>query len=107
MPDQRAIRELRRGVPLDGQRTLPARVVVSATRRDERESTLLLTIREGRNRQVRRMCEAVGHPVTKLKRTSIGPISDKRLKPGEWRELSAREVEELKAMGSGKANRSR
>ena len=49
---------------------------------------LVITIREGRNRQVRRMCEAVGHPVRTLTRTRIGPLSDRRLKPGEWRELT-------------------
>jgi 23S rRNA pseudouridine2605 synthase len=57
---------------------------------------LLITIREGRNRQIRRMCEAVGHPVRKLRRVRIGPISDRRLRVGEWRELTRQEVEELK-----------
>ena len=49
-------------------------------------------IHEGRNRQVRRMCEAIGHPVTRLVRTRIGPLSDRRLKPGEWRELTQPEL---------------
>jgi pseudouridine synthase len=62
----------------------------------EREGVLLLTIREGRNRQVRRMCEAVGHPVRRLKRTRIGPLSDRRLRPGQWRELSPSEIAALK-----------
>ena len=59
-----------------------------------------ITIREGRNRQVRRMCEAVGHPVRELTRTRIGPISDRQLKPGEWRELSAAEVTTLQALAA-------
>jgi pseudouridine synthase len=108
LPDEDAVERLRRGIPLDGHRTLPAEVTVvgrgpaGAGRhergergRREREGVLLITIREGRNRQVRRMCEAVGHPVRRLRRVRIGPIGDRRLKPGEWRELSAREIELL------------
>ena len=63
MPDEDALRRLRDGIPLDGVRTLPAEVAVLNAARDGRHATLRLTIREGRNRQVRRMCEAVGHPV--------------------------------------------
>jgi 23S rRNA pseudouridine2605 synthase len=61
---------------------------------------LRLTIREGRNRQVRRMCEAVGHPVQHLKRTKFGGLGDRRLKPGDWRELKPEEVAALKAQSS-------
>jgi 23S rRNA pseudouridine2605 synthase len=57
---------------------------------------LLITVREGRNRQVRKMCEAIGHPVDRLKRVAIGPIRDSRLKPGEWRELTLDEVKKLR-----------
>jgi len=74
-----AMERLRRGIPLDGRRTMPADVkALGAGRRAS--SVLIMTIREGRNRQVRRMCEAVGHPVKKLRRTRIGPISDRRLR---------------------------
>ena len=59
-------------------------------------------IHEGRNRQVRRMCEAIGHPVTRLVRTRIGPISDARLAPGEWRALRADEVRALYAAAVGR-----
>jgi 23S rRNA pseudouridine2605 synthase len=114
VPDEDALDRLRRGVPLDGHRTRPADVFLltrdrarhSVTSRGERQSSgrekkvrsvLRLTIREGRNRQVRRMCEAVGHPVESLRRTRIGPISDRQLKPGEWRELTPKEVEKLKS----------
>ena len=107
IPDEDAVRQLRRGIPLDGRRTLPAEVVLlnragggpaKAGRYEgrEREGVLLLTIREGRNRQVRRMCEAVGHPVRRLKRTRIGPLTDRRLRPGQWRELSPSEIAALK-----------
>ena len=56
---------------------------------------LRLVIHEGRNRQVRRMCEAVGHPVVRLVRTRIGPIVDPRLAPGQWRVLDLAEVRGL------------
>jgi 23S rRNA pseudouridine2605 synthase len=95
MPDDEAIDRLRKGIPLDGRRTLPAEATVLNRGRRDRDAVLVLTIREGRNRQVRRMCEAVGHPVRKLKRIRIGPISDRRLKPGEWRELTAKELAAL------------
>jgi pseudouridine synthase len=65
--------------------------------KDVGRATLRLTIREGRNRQVRKMCDAIGHPVDHLKRVAIGPIRDKQLKPGEWRELTAEEVSQLQA----------
>ena len=61
------------------------------------EGLIRLTIHEGRNRQVRRMCEAVGHPVTRLVRSRIGSLADRKLKPGEWRELSPDEVRALAA----------
>ena len=64
------------------------------------EGVVVLTIREGRNRQVRRMLQAVGHPVRALKRTKIGPLADRQLKPGDWRELTNEEVRKLKALAS-------
>jgi pseudouridine synthase len=96
MPDQEALARLREGIPLDGHRTLPADAALLNEGRRDREGILRLTIREGRNRQVRRMCEAIGHPVQTLKRTRIGPLSDRRLKPGEWRDLSPEEVRGIK-----------
>jgi pseudouridine synthase len=104
MPDEEALERLRTGIPLDGRRTLPADVALvnrekgsaKAGRQGRSDQGLLLiTIREGRNRQVRRMCEAVGHPVRALTRTAIGPIRDRRLKPGEWRDLTAAEIRRL------------
>jgi 23S rRNA pseudouridine2605 synthase len=103
MPDERALGRLRSGIPLDGRRTMPATVVLVNERRRDRDGVLRITIREGRNRQVRRMCEAVGHPVRSLKRTRIGPIADRRLQPGQWRELTPQEVEKLKSGKSGKS----
>ena len=79
---------------------MPAEVTLVSHDKAPRKGTpcgfLVITIREGRNRQVRRMCEAVGHPVQKLRRVRIGPISDRRLRPGEWRELTLAEVKKLK-----------
>ena len=103
MPDRDALERLRNGIPLDGHRTLPAQASLVNERRRDGDGILLLTIREGRNRQVRRMCEAVGHPVKELRRVRIGPIADRRLKVGQWRELTLREVEKLKSGTSGKS----
>lgn len=95
MPGEEALERLRRGIPLDGRRTLPAEVLLLNKRRGAGDGVLAITIREGRNRQVRRMLEAVGHPVKKLTRVGVGPLSDRGLKPGTWRELTAAEVEQL------------
>jgi 23S rRNA pseudouridine2605 synthase len=97
MPDERALEKLRTGVPLDGKRTLPAQVLLLNSGRRDADGVLIITITEGRNRQVRRMLEAVGHPVDRLKRTKIGPIGDRKLPVGAWRDLSAEEVRKLKA----------
>ncbi len=96
MPDDEALDRLRRGIPLDGRRTRPADVILLNKARRDRYGIVRITIREGRNRQVRRMCEAVGHPVDSLKRVRIGPIGDRRLKPGQWRDLHDDEIAALK-----------
>jgi len=96
MPDDEALERLRTGIPLDGRRTRPAVVMLLNAGRREPEGFVRMTIREGRNRQVRRMLEAVGHPVRSLKRTRFGPVSDRRLKAGQWRELTADELRRLK-----------
>jgi 23S rRNA pseudouridine2605 synthase len=90
-PQPGAIRRLREGVELEDGRTAPARVSLVEA------SLLRITIHEGRNRQVRRMCQAVGHPVVRLARTRIGPISDRQLSPGHWRRLTMDEIRQLSA----------
>lgn len=90
-----ALRRLRQGVELDDGLSAPATVSAVAG------GGLRFTIHEGRNRQVRRMCAAVGHPVTRLVRTRIGPIRNGGLAPGEWRELSEREVLALQRAAAG------
>jgi 23S rRNA pseudouridine2605 synthase len=89
-PGSGALRRLRQGVLLDdGETTAPARVAVVSP------GVIRIVIHEGRNRQVRRMCDAVGHPVVRLVRTRIGPITDRSLRPGAWRPLGAPEVRAL------------
>ena len=94
---RQAISQLRRGVELDDGTTAPA--VVS----ELQPGVLRIVIHEGRNRQVRRMCEAVGHPVVRLSRSRIGPIADTSLSPGAWRLLTVDEVRELSRAARGTA----
>ncbi len=93
------LRKLREGVELDDGPTAPAKVSQRS------DLTLSITIHEGRNRQVRRMCEAVGHEVERLVRTRIGPIVDTKLRPGAWRELSLAERKALIEAMSAQARR--
>jgi|HubBroStandDraft_3_1064219.scaffolds.fasta_scaffold00968_6 23S rRNA pseudouridine2605 synthase len=86
----RALRTLREGVRLEDGMTAPARA------RRAGRGVLELTIHEGRNRQVRRMCEAVGHPVLELRRVAFGPLTLGELAPGAHRRLSEAEVELLR-----------
>jgi len=111
IPDARSLESLRRGLVLNDGRTRPAQVVLLAEppalpdrsvpirfRKTVPAAWLSLTIREGRNRQVRRMTAAVGHPALRLVRVAIGPISLGDLAPGQWRELTALEVAALRAI---------
>ena len=99
MPGATALRKLREGVHLDDGRTRPAEVELVGTRSGGAE--LLLTLKEGRNRQVRRMCAAVGHPVLELERVAYGPLTLGRLAVGGYRALRPREVAALRAAASG------
>jgi 23S rRNA pseudouridine2605 synthase len=93
-PSRGAVRRLREGVDLEDGRTAPAKVALV-------EPTVLrLVIHEGRNRQVRRMCDAIGHPVVRLIRTRIGPLRDPSLRPGSWRALETAEVRALERAAS-------
>ncbi len=97
-PSNEALDRLRRGVFMEGdeRRTYPAQVRVV---RDESLFTdVLVTIHEGRNRQVRRMFESVGHQVLLLRRVRFGPLELGALRRGEWRELTAQEIAQLKAL---------
>jgi 23S rRNA pseudouridine2605 synthase len=96
-PDADALRRLADGVDLEGGRTAPAQV------RRLGRSRLELTLHEGRKHQVKRMCEAVGHPVRRLHRRAYAGLSVDDLAPGEWRELTPEEVRRLRAPGRPQA----
>ncbi len=89
-PDAHDISRLSKGVTIEGRRTEHADVQPLGP------SVLRITVHEGRNRQIRKMCDAIGHPVTELRRVAIGPIRDTRLKVGQWRELTPHEVDRLR-----------
>lgn len=108
IPNDAALERLRGGVMLDGRRTSPAEVRVLEEdpklperpvpirfRKNVPTAWLEIVLREGRNRQVRRMTAAVGHPTLRLVRIAIGPITLGSLKPGEWRELTRAEIQRL------------
>ena len=88
-PSPGALRRLREGVELEDGVTAPAKVALVPP------NALRIAIHEGRNRQVRRMCDAIGHPVRRLVRVRIAALADRRLKPGEWRPLTIDEVRAL------------
>jgi len=103
VPDEPALDRLRRGVTIDGHRTAPAtvRLVETGLGAREDQSMISIVLHEGRTRQVRNMCEAIGHPVVRLRRVRFGSISDPRLPVGSHRELTRAEVARLKqAAGS-------
>jgi 23S rRNA pseudouridine2605 synthase len=97
IPDARTLERLARGIIIDDRRTAPAEVRLVRELQEGKYDigVLEMTIREGRNRQVRRMCEAVGHPVFALRRIRIGPLTDPKLPTGGWRDLAPREVASL------------
>jgi 23S rRNA pseudouridine2605 synthase len=105
IPDERIIGKLERGITIDGKRTVPCEIQKMKTTgrstgrgEDEGNSWYEVRLREGRNQQIRKMFKAVGHPVSKLRRVAIGPISDPKLTAGDWRELTKHEVKMLATM---------
>jgi 23S rRNA pseudouridine2605 synthase len=97
----RQIRTLREGVELEDGPTAPAKVAAV------QPNLLRIVIHEGRNRQVRRMCEAIGHPVDRLVRVRFGPIADRSLEPGQWRRLDLDEIHALEAAVAANPGRRR
>jgi len=108
IPDEPVLEQLRRGVVLNGGKTRPAevrllsqdpqlpdRIVPIRFRKNVPTAWLEIILREGLNRQVRRMTAAVGHPTLRLFRTAIGPIVLGDLQPGHWRELTRSEIEQI------------
>jgi 23S rRNA pseudouridine2605 synthase len=96
----RALKALREGVELDDGRTAPSGA------RQPRPGVLEITLREGRKRQVRRMCEAVGHRVIELERVAFGPLGLRGLAPGESRRLTRPEIERMRRASAGGRRRS-
>ena len=89
------VEQLRQGVKIEDYTTKPAKVKILKTDIEKDISRLEITIHEGKNRQVRKMCEAVGRKVLALHRSKIGNIGVKDIELGKWRYLSAKEVEQL------------
>lgn len=92
VPDESALKKLRTGIVIEGRKTLPAGIKIIETRKN---AWLEITIREGRQNQIRKMLDAVGHPVLKLKRIAIGTLRDDSLRPGEYRFLKPQEIKKL------------
>ena len=97
-----AIRSLERGVMLEDGKTSPAKVKMISIDKKKNTSIYEIVIHEGRNRQVRRMFEAVGHPVLKLRREKYGFLTLQGLQPGDARELTPHEVKQLRALATTK-----
>lgn len=94
VPPEAAIARLRRGIRLDeGQRTAPADI--RKLEETAANAWFEVTLHQGRNQQIRKMFDAIGHSVLKLSRTRIGALTDSRLKPGEWRYLTNKEIKSL------------
>ena len=94
IPSDKAIDRLRRGITIDeGERAAP--VEIRKVRRSESNAWFEVVLHEGRNQQIRRMFDAIGHSVVKLARTGIGSVTDERLRTGEWRMLTTPEVKKL------------
>jgi pseudouridine synthase len=95
-PTAEALSNLERGVYLEGKKTAPAKVKLLAS--GLKSSILRIEIHEGRKREIRKMCQAVGHNVLELKRTGLASLELKTLKPGEWRHLEPGELRRLKEL---------
>ncbi|UUX34545.1 pseudouridine synthase [Fundicoccus culcitae] len=98
IPTMESIKKLTQGVVIDGKQTTPARVSILQQNKNQNTSVIELTIHEGWNHQVKKMFEAIGHPVTKLKREKFGFLDLGKMNPGDWRELTAFEVNKLTQM---------
>ncbi|MED1918704.1 pseudouridine synthase [Bacillus thuringiensis] len=96
IPSQEKVRKLATGIRLEDGMTSPGQSKLLKTESSSQKALVELTIHEGRNRQVRRMCEAIGHPVLTLERIRLGFLTLDGLKPGEFRKLNHEEVESLK-----------
>lgn len=93
VPNDSDLEKLRNGIVIDNRKTAKARAHLVNT--NEKDSLIIIEIYEGRNHQIKKMCETIGHPVKRLKRVSVGEIELGDLKVGEWRKLTQKEIEYL------------
>src|SRR5262249_10279538 len=93
-PDAQALKKLREGIEIEGEKTAPAKVEETGKLKDD--TWLSVTIHEGRKRQVRLMCAAIGHPVIELQRVRFGPLALGSLQTGKWRYLALHEIHALR-----------
>ncbi|WHY65554.1 23S rRNA pseudouridine(2605) synthase RluB [Neobacillus sp. SuZ13] len=105
IPLKENLRKLERGIRLEDGKTAPARVKLLSADNKKQTAIVEITIHEGRNRQVRRMFEAIGHEVLKLKRERYGFLTLSGLRTGDARELTPHEVKQLRAIGMGSAKK--
>ena len=105
VPDDHELERLTKGIVIEGRRTSHARVSVTHVRDAPGgpQAIIEIAIHEGRQRQVRKMFDAVGHPVVRLKRVAIGPISDEALPTGHYRELTREELARLQRVAGLRA----
>ncbi len=95
-PDDMDLQKFRRGVVIDGKQTKPAKMQI--LEKGERQSTVEIIIHEGRNRQVRKMCEVIKHPIAQLKRVATGELTMGDLPKGKYRHLTPKEIKYLKSL---------
>ncbi|MBM6613713.1 rRNA pseudouridine synthase [Desemzia sp. RIT804] len=95
---RKMLRQLEKGVVIEGKKTAPAHTKLLSSNVEKQTSIVQITIHEGRNRQVKKMFEAVGHPVQKLTREAYGNLNLNGLSSGEWRELKHFEVQQLREL---------
>ncbi|AOM82759.1 pseudouridine synthase [Salisediminibacterium beveridgei] len=100
MPLRESLKKLEKGILLEDGKTAPAKTKLIKTDNKKGSSVVEITIHEGRNRQVRRMFDAIDHPVLKLKRERYGILDLKGLNAGDWRELKPHEVKTLREMAA-------
>jgi 23S rRNA pseudouridine2605 synthase len=101
IPEEKDLERLALGIVIDGRRTAPAKIripdrPVKTTASGAEHTFVEIVLHEGRQRQVRRMFDAIGHPVVRLRRVRIGPIVDEQIPIGHWRELDAQELTKLR-----------
>jgi 23S rRNA pseudouridine2605 synthase len=98
IPEEREMDRLRRGVMIEGGKTAPAKAEYVFVDEKKMTTSIRITIHEGKKRQVRQMCDAIGHPVIRLTRLRIGPFFLRGLQPGECRLLGKVEMDQLRRM---------